>query len=513
MAVLLLLLSSGSTAYAQQANELKSAEHEVEPGAGDDEFPSFPEMAPIDDATRVTSSGDQQGWEDRATPTSPEEEIEEGVVRRDDVVESRARLGVEASAAEEVLSEGGAHHTPLPQEAASSSSSPSVAVGNAGADTEVAGSNIDLGSSAEEQEHGGMHVSTGKQASSAAAAAVHDEAEDSISPQERGWSGGALDRQGEKEAALGIEQELGDMEAAWASAHATTSPSAGGSGGDVDGIGGSEEQGPRASENDGGDSGSSSTELDDATDGSGVDGGSAATGGDDTAAATAADERLSSPDADLNASDPRTHDLPAVPSADVRNTDDILQADSTATASRDGGEDTSTVSTVDAGIDSTPDPQAHSSPGGGGEQRRLKTRTILAGEENGDSGWDAGEGDPSVEPALNGAHGAPTGSEANDPETEGAGFGPGGSVGKDSSGSRAEQVNGRHGEVGTAPGGERTPESRYSGSGGGGDGGWTDGRARQGRGSPELAQRVRDVEAELLRKLLAEEDAKSLLDM
>ncbi|CAN0279666.1 unnamed protein product [Pylaiella littoralis] len=49
-----------------------------------------------------------------------------------------------------------------------------------------------------------------------------------------------------------------------------------------------------------------------------------------------------------------------------------------------------------------------------------------------------------------------------------------------------------------------------AGSGGGGRGGGTE----FPRGSPEeLAQRVRDMEAELVRKLLAEEDAKSLLDI
>ena len=71
------------------------------------------------------------------------------------------------------------------------------------------------------------------------------------------------------------------------------------------------------------------------------------------------------------------------------------------------------------------------------------------------------------------------------------------------------------GVSGKAGGGEEKEEGAYRRDQGGGrrDGG-ASGGAEFPRGSPEeLAQRVRDMEAELVRKLLAEEDAKSLLDM
>ncbi|CAM9295342.1 unnamed protein product [Scytosiphon promiscuus] len=66
---------------------------------------------------------------------------------------------------------------------------------------------------------------------------------------------------------------------------------------------------------------------------------------------------------------------------------------------------------------------------------------------------------------------------------------------------------------------ERNRGEGPGGVGGGGDvegdgDGGADGGTDFSRGSPEeLAQRVRDMEAELVRKLLAEEDAKSLLDI
>lgn len=80
------------------------------------------------------------------------------------------------------------------------------------------------------------------------------------------------------------------------------------------------------------------------------------------------------------------------------------------------------------------------------------------------------------------------------------------------------------GVAGESKGELRENDSGRFGNGGGGDGGGgsggTDDAVGHGggvgfdRSSPEeLVQRVRDVEAELLRKLLAEEDANSLLDM
>lgn len=89
------------------------------------------------------------------------------------------------------------------------------------------------------------------------------------------------------------------------------------------------------------------------------------------------------------------------------------------------------------------------------------------------------------------------------------------SDGGSGSGSRWNEAGGHRRRDGDAGQGES------GGAGGGGEGGRRDDDASSGvagtdftRGSPEeLAQRVRDMEAELLRKLQAEEDAKSLLDM
>lgn len=549
-ATVVFLLSNCRAANSQQQQTAQQEEHTLgtnnergEPAAGaavgvdvdDEDIVSVPEMAPVEDVLRRMRTGDTKNWDDWITPSSWKEEEDEKGEKEDDStpLDAAAMTGFTSFGTETqppeiqehvVASEmGGDVDDQLEAAATTSAGVAGGFNGNAAAD--VVGSNSRQGPTAKETlvatDDDGVHVAvehvsriTAVGASGAATEKENGDGEEDGHEEEEEWEKGGreegeMDQPDEKDKVLEESEEtrlpLTDVNVEDRMLDAGDGVERNDEDGqDSNGVGSDVEF--TASSADGGD----------ADDGAvaGVVGG--AVGGDTAdvaAAATAAtteDQRRSS-GADKAAHDDKAPVTQQIDGATLSAEESSAQDDPEAgkagkrRGSTSDGPVVGISNTGDAGAGRSPSTTAGFPPTDASDSERPLRRPGGPGEE---SRRGIGDGDSRVD-GVSDTFGLGTGLDVQRPD---------GTASLAGNGSRGRRDG--EGHAARSGGGLAVDKSKvrvtsegvggYGGSGGGGD----EGGIGFARGSQEeLAQRVRDMEAELLRKLLAEEDAKTLLDM